>query len=276
MGIKPLDLSVGSLYPPDFSNVNSQAMLTAPPTPQKTSSTDKHPHQPDHRPGADKASSSSSSAPSSLSSGTSPASFAASASWVPVKTEKNRLHALPPGYWAPLLDSLQSQALHQRALRQMQQLCRDAQTLQRGGAGLNRFSWQAIPLWGWLLLLALGWNELTAVLGWICSSWLTLPLVLLCVFAGGAAVCTGNVEVALTSLQHFVLVIRTIAVPLTRQVLLKALNLVEVNRQDSGVAAQGRGRERKKKKKEVVEGVVVVIERRRLCVYCWWDRTVWC
>ncbi|CBZ55359.1 hypothetical protein NCLIV_057820 [Neospora caninum Liverpool] len=131
---------------------------------------------------------------------------------------------LPARFFSDLLDALQTQATHQKTLRQMQQMCRDAQMLQQGRAAV---SWRSVPLWGWLVLLALGWNELAALLHFVTGNWILLPFFLLTVVAVAAAVFTGNVGVVLASFNHFVLLAKTVAVPVAKQILIKALNAVE-------------------------------------------------
>ncbi|KEP65897.1 UNVERIFIED_CONTAM: root hair defective 3 gtp-binding protein (rhd3) protein [Hammondia hammondi] len=140
------------------------------------------------------------------------------------EAEKEELSVLPRHFFSELLDDLHTQAIHQKALRQMQQLCRDAQLLQQGR---TRVSWRSVPLWAWLIILALGWNELTAILSFLTSSWIFLPFLVLALAAAAGAVLTGNAQVALASLQHFLLLAKTVAVPLAKQVLIAALSAVD-------------------------------------------------
>ncbi|PFH31042.1 root hair defective 3 gtp-binding protein (rhd3) protein [Besnoitia besnoiti] len=138
--------------------------------------------------------------------------------------EREELAPLPAQFFAPLLDALQAQTARQKTLRQMQQMCRDAQALQQGKGTV---SWRSVPLWGWLLLLALGWNELAAVLQFLTGNWIFFPIFLVALAAAAAAVFTGNVQVALASLQHFLLLAKTVALPVARELLVKALNAVD-------------------------------------------------
>ncbi|KFH00221.1 root hair defective 3 gtp-binding protein [Toxoplasma gondii MAS] len=156
------------------------------------------------------------------------------------EAEKEELSVLPRNFFSELLDDLHTQAIHQKALRQMQQMCRDAQLLQQGR---TRVSWRSVPLWGWLILLALGWNELTAVLSFVTGNWIFFPVLLLALAAAAAALLTGNAQVALASLQHCLLLAKTVAVPLAKQVLVAALSAVDVSpkRGETGRCMQRHG-----------------------------------
>eukprot|EP00922_Rhytidocystis_sp_ex-Travisia-forbesii_P056668 GHVS01083847.1.p1 GENE.GHVS01083847.1~~GHVS01083847.1.p1 ORF type:complete len:797 (-),score=108.14 GHVS01083847.1:433-2823(-) len=75
----------------------------------------------------------------------------------------------------PILTDAKLTSLMHRAVKSMQNACRDAQFIQATG---GRTSWRNVPGWIWLALLAFGWNEIWLSLTWVLTNPLTLGLMI--------------------------------------------------------------------------------------------------
>lgn len=141
------------------------------------------------------------------------------------KEESN--HAMPAAFYRPLIDSISAQAIQRKAVATMQQQCREAQLLQQRCS--NRASWRAVPLWGWVLLLCLGWDELGMVLSFVSSSWLVLPLLVLLLVFGAAVFLSGQFGFATHSAKQAAQLLRLLLQPLLHGLLRKATDMMDVS-----------------------------------------------
>ncbi|KAL8439444.1 hypothetical protein Efla_004608 [Eimeria flavescens] len=133
---------------------------------------------------------------------------------------------IPAAFFKPLLDALSEQTIQRKAVSVMQQQCREAQLLQqRCGSGV---SWRSVPLWGWLLLLCLGWNELAAVVSFTTSSWLLLPMLLLLLLLGAGVAFSGRLDVLLNGTSHITQLLRLLLQPFLYGMLRRLTDLMDV------------------------------------------------
>ncbi|KAL8273934.1 hypothetical protein Esti_002113 [Eimeria stiedai] len=141
--------------------------------------------------------------------------------------------SIPAAFWKPLIDALTEQTIQRKAVSVMQQQCREAQLLQqRCGSGV---SWRSVPLWGWLLLLCLGWNELAAVVSFASSSWLLLPMLLLLLLLGGGVVLSGRLDTVLQGTSHVTQLTKLLLQPFLYGLLRRLTEMVD----PSGLAGRG-------------------------------------
>ncbi|CDJ69606.1 Protein SEY1, related [Eimeria necatrix] len=145
----------------------------------------------------------------------------------------NEKQPMPAAFYRPLIDSISEQAIQRRAVASMQQQCREAQLLQqRCGSGA---SWRSVPLWGWLLLICLGWNEIGMVVSFATSNWLILPLLLLGLLLGAAVLVSGQMGIATNSAKHMTQLVRLLLQPFLYGLLKRATDLMD----PSGLAGRG-------------------------------------
>ncbi|KAL8443384.1 hypothetical protein Emed_006840 [Eimeria media] len=141
--------------------------------------------------------------------------------------------SIPSSFFKPLIDALSEQTIQRKAVSVMQQQCREAQLLQqRCGTGV---SWRSVPLWGWLLLLCLGWNELAAVISFASSSWLLLPMLLMLLLLGGGVVVSGRLDTVLQGTSHLTQLIKLLLQPFLFGLLRRLTEMVD----PSGLAGRG-------------------------------------
>ena len=141
--------------------------------------------------------------------------------------EEGLKHSMPASFYRPLIDAISAQSIQRKAVATMQQQCREAQLLQQRCS--SRASWRAVPLWGWVLLLCLGWDELGFVLSFISSSWvLLLPLLLLLLLLAGAVFLTGKLDLVTNSAKHAAQLVRLLLQPFLYGLLRRATDMMEV------------------------------------------------
>lgn len=131
---------------------------------------------------------------------------------------------LPEGWSGPLIKDADIQNLKRKVLSSMQQQCREAQRLQQGAGA----SWRSVPLWGWLLLLALGWNELATVVGFAFSNWVVLLLLLPLLSVLIVAAVSGKLEIAGEGVNHFLKLFTLVARPVVHGALKKVADMIDV------------------------------------------------
>lgn len=87
-----------------------------------------------------------------------------------------------------LSDALKQTEL-QKAIYKMQSICKDAQYIQATGGVA---SWKSIPLLFWVVLLIFSYNEISATISLLFSSWLFFPFIFAPSLTVGVAYYTGN------------------------------------------------------------------------------------
>ena len=139
---------------------------------------------------------------------------------------------MPTAFYRPLIDSISEQSIQRRAITAMQQQCREAQLLQqRCGSSA---SWRSVPLWGWLLLLCLGWNEIGMIFSFASRNWLVLPLLLLSLLLCAGVFISGQMEVATQGARHATQLLRLLLQPFLHGLLKRMTDMMDVSRERNG------------------------------------------
>ncbi|OEH77055.1 root hair defective 3 GTP-binding protein [Cyclospora cayetanensis] len=140
---------------------------------------------------------------------------------------------MPAAYYRPLIDPISAQTIQRKAVAAMQQQCREAQLLQqRCGSSA---SWRSVPMWGWLLLVCLGWNEIAMVFSFMTRNWLALPLLFMALLLVAGVFMSGQVEVATHGARHAVQLIRLLLQPFLHGLLKTVTDMMD----PSGLAGRG-------------------------------------
>eukprot|EP00922_Rhytidocystis_sp_ex-Travisia-forbesii_P056672 GHVS01083851.1.p1 GENE.GHVS01083851.1~~GHVS01083851.1.p1 ORF type:complete len:845 (-),score=142.32 GHVS01083851.1:444-2978(-) len=124
----------------------------------------------------------------------------------------------------PVLADTKLASLVHRAVKSMQNSCRDAQFIQATG---GRTSWRNVPGWIWIVLLAVGWNELWSSLSFLLMNPLTLGLLFPMALVVIVVIATGQFRWFSAMILNGWMMVKAVALPVALHGLSNVLQQVQ-------------------------------------------------